>query len=49
MLRLDADPSAFYAAARADGALSWAAAGAGRMMRSPTVFEDIVKTGCPLG
>ena len=27
-----------------DEALSWAAEGAGRMMRSPTVFEDVVKT-----
>jgi N-glycosylase/DNA lyase len=46
MLRLDADLSAFYAVAAADDELSWAAAGAGRMMRSPTVFEDIVKTIC---
>jgi N-glycosylase/DNA lyase len=46
MLRLDADLSAFYTAAAADPELSWAAAGAGRMMRSPTVFEDVVKTVC---
>jgi 3-methyladenine DNA glycosylase/8-oxoguanine DNA glycosylase len=46
MLRLDDDLSAFYALARADPELSWAAAGAGRMMRSPTVFEDVVKTIC---
>jgi N-glycosylase/DNA lyase len=46
MLRLDADLSAFYAVAAADDELSWAAAGAGRMMRSPTVFEDVVKTIC---
>jgi N-glycosylase/DNA lyase len=46
MLRLDADLSAFYAAAAADPELSWAAAGAGRMLRSPTVFEDVVKTIC---
>jgi 3-methyladenine DNA glycosylase/8-oxoguanine DNA glycosylase len=46
MLRLDDDLSAFYALARADPALAWAAAGAGRMMRSPTVFEDVVKTIC---
>ena len=26
--------------------LAWAAAGAGRMLRSPTVFEDVVKTIC---
>ena len=46
MLRLDADLSAFYAVARADDGLAWVAAGAGRMMRSPTVFEDVVKTIC---
>jgi N-glycosylase/DNA lyase len=46
MLRLDADLSAFYALAREDQDLAWAAAGAGRMMRSPTVFEDVVKTIC---
>jgi len=46
MLRLDDDLSAFYALARADPELAWAAAGAGRMMRSPTVFEDVVKTIC---
>jgi N-glycosylase/DNA lyase len=46
MLRLDADLSAFYAVAVADPDLSWAAAGAGRLLRSPTVFEDVVKTIC---
>jgi N-glycosylase/DNA lyase len=46
MLRLDADLSAFYAVATADPDLSWAAAGAGRLLRSPTVFEDVVKTIC---
>jgi 3-methyladenine DNA glycosylase/8-oxoguanine DNA glycosylase len=46
MLRLDADLSAFYAIARDDGDLTWAATGAGRMMRSPAVFEDVVKTIC---
>jgi 3-methyladenine DNA glycosylase/8-oxoguanine DNA glycosylase len=46
MLRLDADLSGFYAVARADPDLSWAATGAGRMLRSPTVFEDVVKTIC---
>jgi 3-methyladenine DNA glycosylase/8-oxoguanine DNA glycosylase len=46
MLRLDADLSAFYAVAAADDDLSWAAAGAGRLLRSPTVFEDVVKTIC---
>ena len=46
MLRLDDDLSAFYAIAREDPDLSWAAEGSGRMMRSPTVFEDVVKTIC---
>jgi len=46
MLRLDEDLSAFYAVAREDPTLSWAAVGAGRMLRSPTVFEDVVKTIC---
>jgi N-glycosylase/DNA lyase len=46
MLRLDADLSGFYDVALADPDLSWAAAGAGRMLRSPTVFEDVVKTIC---
>ena len=46
MLRLDADLSAFYAVARADDGLAWVVRGAGRMMRSPTVFEDVVKTIC---
>jgi len=46
MLRLDADLSVFYDVARADAELSWAADGAGRMLRSPTVFEDVVKTIC---
>jgi 3-methyladenine DNA glycosylase/8-oxoguanine DNA glycosylase len=46
MLRLDADLSSLYDAARDDPELSWACAGAGRMLRSPTVFEDVVKTIC---
>jgi N-glycosylase/DNA lyase len=46
MLRLDDDLSAFYARAAEDPELAWAAAGAGRMLRSPTVFEDVVKTIC---
>jgi N-glycosylase/DNA lyase len=46
LLRLDADLSAFYALARVDDGLAWATGGAGRMMRSPTVFEDVVKTIC---
>ncbi|MGH8980538.1 MAG: DNA-3-methyladenine glycosylase family protein [Acidimicrobiales bacterium] len=46
VLRLDEDLSDFYARCAADPSLAWAAAGAGRMMRSPTVFEDVVKTIC---
>ena len=46
MLRLDEDLSAFYAAAAIEPTLAWVTAGAGRMMRSPTVFEDLVKTIC---
>jgi 3-methyladenine DNA glycosylase/8-oxoguanine DNA glycosylase len=46
MFRLDEDLSPFYAVARDDPQLAWATAGAGRMLRSPTVFEDVVKTYC---
>jgi N-glycosylase/DNA lyase len=46
LLRLDEDLSGFYALAAADPALAWATRGAGRIIRSPTVFEDVVKTIC---
>ena len=46
ILRLDQDLSPFYAKAAADPDLAWVAAGAGRMMRCQTVFEDVVKTIC---
>ncbi len=46
VLRMDEDLSGFYARVARDPALSWAAAGAGRMVRSQTVFEDVVKTIC---
>ena len=46
VLRLDEDLSDFYARVDGDPDLSWVAAGAGRMLRSPTVFEDVVKTIC---
>jgi 3-methyladenine DNA glycosylase/8-oxoguanine DNA glycosylase len=47
MLRLDDDLSPFYTAAADDPMLTWVVEqGAGRMLRSPTVFEDVVKTIC---
>jgi N-glycosylase/DNA lyase len=46
MLRLDEDLSRFYAMIADDDPLAWARRGAGRMLRSPTVFEDVVKTVC---
>jgi 3-methyladenine DNA glycosylase/8-oxoguanine DNA glycosylase len=46
VLNLDEDLSGFYEAAVADPELAWAAQGAGRMLRSPTVFEEVVKTIC---
>jgi N-glycosylase/DNA lyase len=46
LLRLDDDLSRFYELAAGDLDLSWVTAGAGRMLRSPTVFEDVVKTIC---
>ncbi|HKB19874.1 MAG TPA: hypothetical protein VKC65_02595 [Gaiellaceae bacterium] len=46
VLRLDEDLSPFYRAAATDPDLSWAVIGAGRMIRSPTVFEEVVKTIC---
>ena len=46
IFRLDQDMSRFYTLVCEDGDLSWCAAGAGRMLRAPTVFEDVVKTIC---
>jgi 3-methyladenine DNA glycosylase/8-oxoguanine DNA glycosylase len=46
VLRLDQDLSPFYLRAMDDPDLAWATGGAGRMLRSPTVFEDVVKTVC---
>jgi 3-methyladenine DNA glycosylase/8-oxoguanine DNA glycosylase len=46
VLRLDQDLSSFYADASEDPDLSWVTAGAGRMLRSATVWEDVVKTIC---
>ncbi len=46
VLRLDEDLSPLYTLLADDPDLLWAARGAGRWMRSPTVFEDVVKTIC---
>ncbi|HEY6118393.1 MAG TPA: hypothetical protein VIV66_00465, partial [Pyrinomonadaceae bacterium] len=47
MLRLDDDMSAFYRTTDAHEEFKWIARqGAGRMLRSPTVFEDLVKMIC---
>ena len=46
VLHLDQDLSGLYATASVDTELAWIATGAGRMLRSPTVFEDVVKTIC---
>lgn len=43
---LDEDLAPFYELASVDPALTWVTTGAGRMLRSPTVFEDVVKTVC---
>lgn len=46
MFRLDENLFDFYNLVKEDGELSWCAVGAGRMLRAPTVFEDVVKTIC---
>ena len=46
MFCLGDDLSRFYTAVAGDPDLEWAAQGAGRLLRSPTVFEDVVKTVC---
>ncbi len=46
ILRLDEDLSDFYALCASDETLSWVTTGAGRLIRSPSVFEDVVKTIC---
>jgi N-glycosylase/DNA lyase len=46
MLRLDENLTGFYTLAAGDPQLAWVTVGAGRMLRSPTVFEDLVKTIC---
>ena len=46
MLRLDEDLSEFYELVSTDAEMAWTGIGAGRMVRSSTVFEDVVKTIC---
>lgn len=47
MLRLDEDMAPFYEAVARDADFSWiASSGAGRLLRAPTVFEDLVKMIC---
>lgn len=46
MFRLSDDLSPFYALLANGDPLGWAAGGAGRILASPTVFEDVVKTIC---
>ncbi len=46
MFALDDDLAPFYAAVAGDDDLAFATKGIGRMLRSPTVFEDVVRTVC---
>ena len=47
ILRLDDDLKPFYQTMKADPDFEWVShQGAGRMLRSPTVFEDLVKMIC---
>src|SRR5258706_7830283 len=47
MFRLDDDLGEFYQATASDPDFAWVAhEGAGRLLRSPTVFEDLVKMIC---
>jgi N-glycosylase/DNA lyase len=47
MFRLDDDMTSFYQAVAEEPEFAWIAAeGAGRLLRSPTVFEDLVKMIC---
>jgi N-glycosylase/DNA lyase len=47
ILRLDDDLSEFYELLKSEKRLAWIGeTNAGRMLRSPTVFEDLVKTVC---
>ncbi|HKV41082.1 MAG TPA: Fe-S cluster assembly protein HesB [Blastocatellia bacterium] len=47
ILRLDDDMTCFYTSVSANREFAWVAEeGAGRLLRSPTVFEDLVKMMC---
>jgi 3-methyladenine DNA glycosylase/8-oxoguanine DNA glycosylase len=46
MFRFDENLFDFYKLVEEDTELSWCSLGAGRMLRAPTVFEDVVKTIC---
>jgi N-glycosylase/DNA lyase len=47
MMRLDDDMTHFYAAVSSNPEFTWIARdGAGRLLRSPTVYEDLVKSVC---
>jgi 3-methyladenine DNA glycosylase/8-oxoguanine DNA glycosylase len=46
MFRLGDDLSPFYSQIANDDSLAWAARGAGRILASPSVFEDVIKTIC---
>lgn len=46
MFRFGSDLSPFYARIAGDDLVGWATLGAGRILASPTVFEDVVKTIC---
>jgi N-glycosylase/DNA lyase len=47
MLRLDDEMASFYETVARDPEFSWIVReGAGRLLRAPTVFEDLVKTIC---
>jgi len=46
MFRLGDNLAPFYTMIENDPDLQWARAGAGRMLASPTVFEDVIRTIC---
>jgi N-glycosylase/DNA lyase len=46
VLRMDEDLSELYELCAADPDMHWVSEGAGRMIRSQTVFEEVVKTIC---